>query len=66
MDGRVLVIEYKGGHLRDGVDAKHKEAVGRLWASKSDGKGLFLMATDAKTHAKGLGIAQQIAAAIAV
>jgi type III restriction enzyme len=66
IDGRVLVIEYKGGHLRDGVDAKHKEAVGRLWASKSDGKGLFLMATDAKTHAKGLGIAQQIAAAIAV
>lgn len=40
-DGRLLIVEYKGGHL-DNDDTEEKEAVGKLWAKKSGN--LFLMA----------------------
>ncbi len=43
-DGRILVIEYKGEHLADTRDTKEKRNIGQLWAEKSGGKGLFLMA----------------------
>ena len=43
-DGRVLVVEYKGGHLY--ADAEEKRAVGAVWASRSGGKCLFVMPTD--------------------
>ncbi|MBI4000974.1 MAG: DEAD/DEAH box helicase family protein [Nitrospira defluvii] len=45
-DGRVLAIEYKGKHLFDGVDAEEKRAVGAVWASRSNGRCLFVMPTD--------------------
>ena len=41
-DGRVLVIEYKGGHL-DGTDSNEKELIGKRWEKAGQGKGLFLM-----------------------
>lgn len=43
-DGRIFVIEYKGAHLTDSHDTKEKTNIGQLWAAKSEGKGLFLMA----------------------
>lgn len=43
-DGRLLVIEYKGGHLVSGDDTKEKVAVARKWEQAMDGKGLFLLA----------------------
>lgn len=43
-DGRVMVVEYKGGHLFG--DAEEKRAVGAVWASRSNGKCLFIMPTD--------------------
>lgn len=43
-DGRVLVVEYKGGHLLPG--AQEKLAVGRVWQSRSKGKCLFVMPTN--------------------
>lgn len=43
-DGRVLVVEYKGGMLADSPDTKEKKNIGELWAEKSGGKCLFLMA----------------------
>jgi type III restriction enzyme len=43
-DGRILVVEYKGEHLRMLPSEIEKDQVGRLWASKSGGKCLFLMA----------------------
>ena len=46
MDGRTLAVEYKGKHLFDGVDAEDKRAVGEIWASRSDGRCLFVMPTD--------------------
>lgn len=43
-DGRILVVEYKGEHLRNVPMEIEKDQVGRLWAEKSGGKCLFLMA----------------------
>jgi type III restriction enzyme len=41
-DGRILVAEFKGGHLIQ-YD-QEKNSVGELWESKSGGKALFLWA----------------------
>lgn len=43
-DGRILVVEYKGGHLYDGETAKRK--IGAVWAEASGGKCLFCMPTN--------------------
>ena len=61
-DGRIFVIEYKGGHLADTADTQEKRNIGELWAAKSNGKGVFLMAE--KQNAKGQTLMQQIAAAL--
>lgn len=45
-DGRVLAVEYKGGHLYGAPDAEEKQAVGAVWASRSDGRCLFVMPTE--------------------
>ena len=42
-DGRILVVEYKGGYLYDAADAEEKRMVGEVWASRSNGKCLFIM-----------------------
>jgi type III restriction enzyme len=62
-DGRVLVVEYKGGHLADAADAEEKRKLGALWADQSSGNALFLMAERRKD---GLNVAQQISAAVAL
>jgi len=41
MDGRVLIVEYKGEHLF--AEAEEKRAVGAVWESRSQGKCLFVM-----------------------
>lgn len=61
-DGRVFVIEYKGAHLIDGDDTKEKTNVGQLWAAKSTGKGLFLMAQ--LKDKQGRSLKDQIVSAI--
>ncbi len=43
-DGRILIVEYKGDHIKDSVDSKEKDNIGQLWEAKSGGKGLFLLA----------------------
>jgi type III restriction enzyme len=42
-NGRNLVVEYKGGHLYDGVDAEEKRVVGAIWEARSNRRGLFVM-----------------------
>ncbi|HVF10771.1 MAG TPA: hypothetical protein VNA16_08210, partial [Abditibacteriaceae bacterium] len=42
-DGRLLVVEYKGGDRIDNPDTLHKAKVGALWAERSNGRGVFLM-----------------------
>ncbi|MBI4633811.1 MAG: DEAD/DEAH box helicase family protein [Deltaproteobacteria bacterium] len=44
VDGRVLVVEYKGKHLW--TDAEDKRAIGAVWASRSKGRYLFTMPTE--------------------
>lgn len=45
-DGRDLVIEYKGTHLLGSPDTQQKLAVGQQWERRSNGKCLFIMATE--------------------
>lgn len=59
-DGRILVVEYKGEHLRN-QDTAEKDNIGHVWARKSQEKGLFLVAWK---NDKGLSLQQQIAAII--
>ena len=58
VDGRLLVVEYKGKVYATNDDSREKRAVGELWAKKSGGQCLFLMAE--KKNAQGKGIFQQI------
>ena len=56
-DGRILVIEYKGEPYKTNDDSKEKKLLGELWAKKSNGKCLFLMAVK---DDNGLNVKQQI------
>lgn len=42
-DGRLLVVEYKGGHIASGDDTNEKRTIGQLWERRSGGKGLFIV-----------------------
>lgn len=44
IDGRLLVVEYKGAHLLSDPGTKEKKLIGELWDRRMDGKGLYLMA----------------------
>ena len=44
-DDRYLVVEYKGAHIVDTPDTREKEALGKLWADRSGGKCVFVLAT---------------------
>jgi len=45
-DGRILAVEYKGEVYKTNDDSKEKRNLGELWAEKSEGKALFLMAVE--------------------
>lgn len=61
-DGRLLVVEYKGGDRVSNDDSKEKRLIGELWAKKSAGKGLYLMAQ--KKDEQGRGVREQLLAVI--
>ena len=61
-DGRLLVVEYKGGDRYSNDDSREKRDIGAVWAAASGGRCLFLMATDAKTA--GRSVAAQLREAI--
>jgi type III restriction enzyme len=44
-DGRIFVVEYKGGHLAGfgNDDTNEKRLIGALWEKASEGQGLFAM-----------------------
>ena len=44
-DGRLLVVEYKG-KLYYNDEAKHKEDIGNLWASRDPARRIFVMPVD--------------------
>ena len=43
VDGRVLVVEYKGADRKDNTDSEEKRTIGEVWVSRSGGKCLFAM-----------------------
>jgi type III restriction enzyme len=59
-DGRVLVVEYKGGHLLGEVSGP-KAQIGHQWEATSGGRGLFLMATASDDDPHRREVARQIA-----
>jgi type III restriction enzyme len=62
-DGRVLIVEYKGEAYVTNDDSKEKRNIAELWAEKSGGKALFLMAE--KRDSKDRDVRAQISAVIA-
>ena len=62
LDGRLLVVEYKGADRFTNDDSEEKRNVGELWAMRSGGKGVYVMVQMA--DAKGLGMREQILTAI--
>jgi type III restriction enzyme len=61
-DGRLLVLEYKGEHLRSVPKEIEKEQVGRLWAGHSGGRCRFAFVFKPEG---GMNLTQQIDSAIA-
>lgn len=62
-DGRLLVVEYKGGDRYSSDTEKEKRMVGELWAAKSKGMGIYLMAQI--KDERGHSVTEQLKAAIA-
>ena len=60
-DERLLVVEYKGAHLAEGPDTAEKQAIGKLWQRKSNGKGIFIVL---EKSASGRDMRQQLSDAI--
>ncbi len=58
VDGRLLVVEYKGEVYKTNDDSREKNLVGECWANRSGGKCLFLMAV--AKDAKARDVFQQI------
>lgn len=62
-DGRLLVVEYKGGDRVSNDDSKAKAQMGHLWQEASQRRGIYLMAV-AQDEA-GRSVEEQIKDAIA-
>ena len=60
-DGRLLVVEYKGEHLRGVPKEIEKGQVGRVWAERSQGRCLFALVFKQE---RGLNVARQLDAAL--
>ena len=60
-DGRILVVEYKGGLTADTKDAEEKTNIGAVWERLSQGRGLYITAEKSKD---GLTTEEQIRAKI--
>ena len=57
VDGRLLVVEYKGAHIAAGSDTAEKRTIGALWQQKSEGQGLFIMV---EKDVNGRDVGQQL------
>ena len=62
IDGRLLVVEYKGEAYATNDDSREKNAVGRAWAAASAGAALF---TFVEREVGGLDMTQQLNRAMA-
>ena len=53
-DGRLLVVEYKGGLTAQTADTAEKRLIGEKWEEKSAGRGLFLIAEQRDPLGRGV------------
>lgn len=60
-DGRILVVEYKGKHLKHDPKEVKKAQVGKLWESVSEGRGVFVQV---EVELDGLNMREQLMRAI--
>lgn len=63
-DGRLLVVEYKGGLTAQTTDTAEKRLIGEKWEAKSAGRGLFLIAE--KRDQLGRGVYEQLRAKVEI
>lgn len=63
-DGRILVVEYKGGDRVTNDNSKQKALMGALWQKTSKGAGIYLMAMAKDVHPKGWSVHEQVMHAI--
>jgi type III restriction enzyme len=63
IDGRLLVVEYKGDAYATNDDSREKNAVGRAWAGASSGTAMF---TFIEKKVGGLDMTQQLNSVIAL
>ena len=61
-DGRILVVEYKGKHLKHDPREMKKAQVGKLWESVSKSRGVFVQV---EVELDGLNMREQLTRAIA-
>ncbi len=61
VDGRYLVVEYKGADRVTNEDSREKESLGLLYEKRSGGRCLFLMVSDQKYGAIAAKISAQVA-----
>lgn len=61
-DGRLFVVEYKGGDRWSNDDSREKRDIGQVWAAASNGRCVFAMVTDAVTA--GAPVGAQLRAAL--
>lgn len=60
-DGRTLVVEYKGQHIKHDPKEVKKVQVGNLWQTASKGRGIFVQV---EKEVNGLSMRDQLAKAI--
>lgn len=60
-DGRTLVVEYKGQHIKNDPKEIKKVQVGKLWQTVSKGRGVFVQV---EVEVDGLNMREQITKAI--
>ena len=61
IDGRLLVVEYKGEVYATNDDSREKRAVGQAWARASEGRGLFVMV---ERRVEGMDVGAQLRRAV--
>jgi len=62
IDGRILVVEYKGEPYKTNDDSREKKLAGEQWERSSDGRCLFLFAVERDDQ--GRDVAKQLEAKI--
>jgi hypothetical protein len=59
-DGRLFVVEYKGGDRWSNDDSREKRDIGQVWAAASNGRCVFAMVTAGAPGGAAAGRARRV------